>query len=369
MNTTAAHKKTDRLTRLQQKLTGVRLIGAGSDIRYLTGFTGSDSLLAVSERDAVLITDGRYTLQAQSELIAGCRLHTRSGSFAEAVSADGIAGPDVSQTGLKVSEEGMDLALFTALQRGFDKHGIALCPVPSPVTELRIVKDRSEIKKIEAALRLTEEAFIYITASLKPGMTERQVAAKLEYYCRIKGAERASFEFIVAAGERGALPHGVASDREIRKDETVLFDFGIVLDGYCSDFTRVVYTGRKLPAEVKRAWELTAEAQQTGFESLAPGVDVRVPDDAVFRLFQSRKQAAYYTHSLGHGVGLDIHEQPRLSRKADPMTLRPGMVVTVEPGLYYPGKFGIRLEDMIEITRNGARRLTDFPLDIPCLDL
>lgn len=355
-----------RLEILRGKITGLWLISSPSSIRYLSGFTGSDSLLAVSPDEAVLFTDGRYTVQAESELCSGCRLVIRSGPLGDALCKDPVLRKGVKQ--VTAAEEGISLQLFNSLSKSLQKNGVELVSAPSPVVQLRRIKERGEIKKIEEALRLTEEAFIYITAWLKPGCSERETAAELEHYCRTKGAERASFEFIVAAGERGALPHGVASERIIGRNETVLFDFGIVLNGYCSDFTRVLYTGKKLPAAVKKAWEVTAEAQQIGFAALAAGVDQREPDRNVYEYFKSKRRQKYYTHSLGHGVGLDIHEQPRLSRSADPQRLQAGNVVTVEPGLYYPGRFGVRLEDVVVVEPGGARRLTCFPLDIPCLD-
>lgn len=346
-----------RLERLQQGLSVPLLLVNLPGIHWLTGFTGSFAVVLVFPDRVCFITDRRYAEQSALEVLPGFEILFLEAELPLLLARLLKGCPEVQV------EESMTLARHRTLGEGVS--GTRFVPVPSPVTALRRFKDRDEVAGIEAALRLTEEVMVYTAGLIRPGMREREVAAAMEHYARIKGAEGASFPTIVASGPRSSLPHGEASDRVIAAGELVLLDFGFIIDGYCSDFTRVLWTGSKVPPRIRRVWSLVAEAQQTGFAALKSGVPAAEPDLLVRDFFRKARVLARYEHSLGHGVGREIHEAPRLSYRSEEV-LEAGMVVTVEPGLYYPGKFGIRLEDMALVTATGARRLTDFPLEIAC---
>jgi Xaa-Pro aminopeptidase len=220
----------------------------------------------------------------------------------------------------------------------------------------RIVKDADELKLIRAAVQLGAKAYLEALESLRPGISEVEVAAKLEYAARRGGAHAMSFETIVAAGPRGALPHGRASNAAIPRRGFVVIDSGVILRDYCSDMTRTLHVGRV--GRPQRAWyQAVLEAQLAGIAAVRPGGTAGEVDEAARQVLRKAKLERYFTHSTGHGVGLEIHEPPRLGQ-AQPEPLQPGMVITIEPGIYLPGKGGIRIEDMVVVTSSGAEVLT-----------
>ena len=352
-------KKTQsRIEHLMKRVKEPLLVTGMHSVRYLSGFTGSYGAVLVTPDGAWFITDRRYEEQAAQQV---------AGIFSIKYQDQGLGKllrpllPACAR--LSLESEAVTLAQQDALAEALP--GVVLTGVPSPVAAMRAVKDRKEVAKIEAALRLTEEVMVFAAASVRPGMPERELAAMMEKYGKTRGAKGPSFDFIVASGSRSSMPHGEASDRIIEKNEAVLFDFGFIMDGYCSDFTRVLYTGRKPPAALMRTWDLVRTAQEIGISEIKAGAPLAAPDEAVRGFFKKNRVLSRYSHSLGHGVGREIHEAPRLSWRSDGM-LESGMVVTVEPGLYRTGKFGVRLEDMVLVTGKGARRLTEFPLEIAC---
>jgi Xaa-Pro aminopeptidase len=238
--------------------------------------------------------------------------------------------------------------------------------IPSPIAILRRVKEPEEIAAIRSALRLTEEAFAWIAPSVRPGVREAELAAKLEFYARMKGASRAAFDLIVASGPNSAKPHAGATNRRVREGELVQFDIGFICAGYCSDFSRALFCGARPPAAIRRLHALVEEAQRIGRTSICAGQELSRPDLDVRDFFRREGVLKQYLHSLGHGVGLEIHEPPRLSHAAEG-ALEAGMVVTLEPGLYRAGKYGIRLEDMLLVTASGNEVLTDFPHTLACI--
>jgi Xaa-Pro aminopeptidase len=229
-------------------------------------------------------------------------------------------------------------------------------PVGWLVAKLRWVKDAGEIAKMRAAAALGCRLFEGILTTMQPGMTETAVAAELEHAARLVGAEAMSFPTIVAGGERSALPHGTASSAKLPKRGFVTLDFGVVLDGYCSDMTRTVHMGPARPGE-RDAYAAVLEAQEAGVAAVRAGVSAGDVDEATRAVLRKAGLADWFTHSTGHGVGLEIHEGPRLAAKQT-QTLEAGMVVTIEPGVYIPGKFGVRIEDMVLVTAKGGEILT-----------
>jgi Xaa-Pro aminopeptidase len=229
-------------------------------------------------------------------------------------------------------------------------------PVGWLVAKLRWVKDADEIAKMRAAAALGCRLFEGILGTMHSGMTETAVAAEMEHAARIAGAEAMSFPTIVASGERSALPHGHATQAKLPKRGFVTLDFGVVLDGYCSDMTRTVHMGRAQAGE-RDAYDAVLEAQEAGVAAVRAGVSAGEVDEAARGVLRKSGLAEWFTHSTGHGVGLEIHEGPRLAAKQN-QRLEAGMVVTIEPGIYMPGKFGVRIEDMVLVTATGGEVLT-----------
>jgi Xaa-Pro aminopeptidase len=324
------------------------------DVRYLCGFTGSNAVLVLVGRRATLFTDGRYTIQARAEAV-GTKVVIANKPAVVAASewleAAGVkrCGFDATHTTVAALET-MRKALSAKVRRGM------FVALGSMVAVLREVKDADELKLIRAAARVGCDLFDSMLTYLEAGLTEREVAAALEYAARLAGAEGMSFDTIVASGERSALPHGHATSAKLPKQGFVTLDFGVILDGYCSDMTRTVHMGKALPGE-RDVYDSVLEAQEAAVAAVAPGVTAGEVDEAARSVLRRVKLDTYFSHSTGHGVGLEIHEGPRLAAKQT-QVLQQGMVITIEPGVYMPGRFGLRIEDMVLVTVNGSEVLT-----------
>ena len=348
---------------LRRKLTKAGLSGLLvthlPDVRYLCGFTGSSAALAVTRRSARLFTDGRYTAQAAEEVKAAQVEIVSRGPAVSAVpwlaaqpGAD-FAGFDPAWT--SVAELGrLKEALPARLRRSF------LTPLAAPLVEsLRLVKDEDELRIIEKAALMGCELFDRLLGFLRPGLKEIEVAAELEHQARLLGAEGMSFDTIVASGPRSALPHGRATAARLPRRGFLTLDFGIIHDGYCSDMTRTVYLGTPKPKE-RSAYQSVLEAQEAAVAAVTAGASCGDVDEAARSVLRNAGLAEAFSHSTGHGVGLEIHEAPRIGA-GQTTRLQPGMVVTIEPGIYLAGEFGIRIEDMVAVTRNGGQVLTPAP--------
>jgi len=352
-----------RMGALRRKLTRAGLPGLLvthlPDIRYLCGFTGSSAALAVTRRGGRMFTDGRYTAQAAEEVKAA-QVQIASGSPAVAAtqwlaSQTGVAMAGFDPARTTVAElTRWKSQLPSRLRKGFFQ------AVPAPFVEmLRMVKDGDELAVMaEAALRGCK-LFEHILTVLRPGIAEVEVAAELEYQARKLGAEGMSFESIVASGLRSALPHGRATSTPLPRRGFVTLDFGIIHKGYCSDMTRTVFLGKPKPEE-RRTYEAVLEAQENAVDAVAAGVSCAEVDEAARSVLRGEGLAEAFSHSTGHGVGLEIHEPPRVGA-GQTTRLQAGMVITIEPGVYLAGKFGIRIEDMVAVTRNGGQVLTPAP--------
>jgi Xaa-Pro aminopeptidase len=244
----------------------------------------------------------------------------------------------------------MQKAVSAKVRRGMF---VAVGPI---VAGLREVKDADELNLIRTAALVGCDLFDGMLTYLEAGLTETEVAATLEYAARLSGAEGMSFDTIVASGERSALPHGRATRAKLPKQGFVTLDFGVILDGYCSDMTRTVHLGKASPDE-RDVYDSVLEAQETAVAAVAPGVTAGEVDEAARSVLRRVKLDKYFSHSTGHGVGLEIHEGPRLAAKQT-QVLQQGMVITIEPGVYMPGRFGLRIEDMVLVTANGGEVLT-----------
>lgn len=329
------------------------------DVRYLCGFTGSSAALAVTRRAARLFTDGRYRAQAADEVkVAKVEIVTGAPALAavpwlSAQPGTNNAGFDASRT--TVAELARWKAgLVAKLRSKF------LVPLDEPLVErLRMVKDQDELDLMREAALTGCKLFDHMLGFARPGLREVDAAAELEYQARRMGAEGMSFETIVASGPRSALPHGRATEARLPRRGFLTLDFGVILKGYCSDMTRTIHFGTPRPNE-RSAYESVLEAQQAAVAAVIAGVSCGDVDEAARRVLRGAGLGEAFSHSTGHGVGLEIHEPPRVgSGQTD--KLLPGMVVTIEPGIYLQGQFGIRIEDMVAVTRTGAEVLTPAP--------
>lgn len=328
------------------------------DVRYLTGFTGSNAALLLCGRRATLFTDGRYTTQANAEVDGADVVIAEYSALRAAIDLLVEQGKtncvyDPSHTSVQTLET-MRAALPAKLRRTF------FIAAPALIAGLREVKDEVEQDRMRAAAALGCRLFDQVLEHIVPGATEMEVSMALEYMARLEGAERMSFETIVVGGERSALPHGRATTAKLPKRGFVTLDFGVVLDGYCSDMTRTIHMGPARRGE-REVYDAVLEAQEAGVAAVRAGILPGDVDAATRDVLERAELAQYFTHGTGHGVGLEIHESPRLGKRRPEITesrLKPGMVVTIEPGVYMPGKFGIRIEDTVLVTAAGCEILT-----------
>jgi len=329
------------------------------DVRYLSGFTGSSAALALTRRAARLYTDGRYKTQAAEE-VSAARVEIVASSPAVSAVEWIAAQPGVAITGFDPAHTTVaELARLRAalpyrLRRAF------LAALPSSLVEtLRLVKDDDELALISEAALMGCKLFENVLTFIRPGLREIDVAAELEHRARLLGAEGMSFETIAASGARSALPHGRATLAPLPRRGFLTLDFGVILKGYCSDMTRTVYLGEPR-AEERRAYAAVLEAQEAAVAAVSSGASCGDVDEAARGVLRRERLADSFSHSTGHGVGLEIHEPPRIG-SGQTTRLQAGMVVTIEPGVYLPGRFGIRIEDMVAVTRTGGQVLTPSP--------
>ena len=328
------------------------------NIRYLCGFTGSAGVLLVTPREKILLTDGRYTEQAKHE-VKGAKVKIVKKS-ALAAAAEWIQRkPRLTRIGIEAAH--MTVADRAQLAKELGRSATLLA-APPIVEPLRMIKDAEEIAAIRAACQLGVSLFGVLTKNLRPGVAESHAAGALEFAAHEAGVEQMAFSTIVAGGERSALPHGRASSAPIPSQGFVVCDFGVILAGYCSDMTRTVHVGRPQP-EAQSGYEAVREAQQGALDAVKPGVTAGEVDQAARKLLYNHGLGKFFTHSTGHGLGLEIHEAPKIAA-AQKEVLRPGMVITVEPGVYLPGKWGVRIEDTVVVTETGCEILTACPKDL-----
>jgi len=321
------------------------------NVRYLSGFTGSAGVVLMGPQNPIFVTDGRYAGQAHDQ-VQGAKVVVGTGPALEVV-AQQIAKRKLNSIGIEADH-------MTVAQRSRFKKMLPLKAklreTSGVVERLRMIKDANELESMRKAVRLGAELFDVVLKAIRPGVRETEVAAELEYAARQKGAEGMSFETIVASGPRSALPHGVASPIPIPERGFVVLDYGVILGGYCSDQTRTVHVG-KPTSEARKWYEAVLEAHLAGVAAVKAGVTAGQVDKATRDVLRRAKLDRYFTHSTGHGVGLEIHEGPRLGRDQRD-ELEAGMVVTIEPGIYIAGKSGIRIEDMVAVTESGHEVLT-----------
>ncbi len=329
------------------------------DIRWACGFTGSHGLLLVLPDAAHFVTDGRYLAQAEAE-VRGAAVHVPGYDLFGHLAAAGLFG--AAQTTLLQAEH-LTLAEMGRIEALFP--AMTWRPVERMLAAFVAEKEPEEVARIREAQRITDEVFVEILGRLRPGMTEREVAAEIVYGHLRRGAERMAFDPIVAAGPNGALPHARPSDRKIGVGELVVLDFGGVRDGYASDMTRTVAVGEP-GAEARRIYDVVRQAQARALEAAHAGVPSKTLDGVARGVIEAAGYGDYFPHSLGHGIGLQTHEWPSVSfRSEDPLPLN--AAVTIEPGVYLPDRFGVRIEDIIVLRADGCENLTGAPKDLVVL--
>jgi Xaa-Pro aminopeptidase len=351
------------MRRAQQSLSDARLdaliVTHLPNVRYLCGFTGSAAVLAITERGALVFSDGRYTQQAKDEVRAA-RIKILRGKSALASAMDWL-GKQKRLRRVGIEPAHLSVADKGTLARSVG-HGGRLVNAPPMIERMRMVKDKAEIGLIRAACHLGVRLFSRLQEVVRSGASESRVAGELEFAAREAGAEQMAFSTIIAGGARSALPHGRASATKLPARGLVVCDFGVILAGYCSDMTRTLHVGRPRP-DARGAYEAVKDAQQAGLEAVQPGKTVGEVDLAARKLLRKRNLDKYFTHSTGHGLGLEIHEAPRVAAGQNDL-LRPGMVITIEPGVYVPGKWGVRIEDTVVVTEKGCEILTACSKDL-----
>lgn len=331
------------------------LVTAAENRRYLSGFTGSAGYLIISATAALLATDFRYVEQAAQQSPAFAVRHLKFGLKAQfdALMAEG----GIRRLGFEAAN--LSVAALDDLKPAADAAGVELVPVQGLVERLRIRKSAEELQLLEDAIAVADAAFQHAWDQLRPGMTERQVAWEIERHMREHGAESVSFELIVAAGQEAALPHHRPSDREIAPGEPVVIDIGAKVRGYCSDMTRTVCIGE--PNEkFREIYSIVLEAQEKAEREIRPGMTGGDADAIARDYIADAGYGEMFGHSLGHGIGLLVHEPPWVRARGTDV-LAPGMVFSIEPGIYLPEWGGVRIEDLVLMTEEGATVLTKAP--------
>ncbi|MGO0060855.1 M24 family metallopeptidase [Brevibacillus fluminis] len=345
---------TQRLEQLRESFSKHHIDGFLTDHtanrRYLSGFTGSTGTVLVSGKAAKFITDFRYIDQA-TEQAAGFEIVNNDRSMIKAIAAQ------VKELGIKrlgFEKQHVSYGTFDDWSKALE--GVELVPTAGIVEEMRMIKTEQEVSMIRTAACIADDAYAHIATFIKPGISELQVAMELEFYMRKQGATSSSFDIIVASGVRGALPHGVASSKVIEKGDMVTLDFGALYKGYVSDITRTLAVGE--PSDkMKEIYEIVLRAQLNGVQNIRAGMTGKEADALTRDIIEAAGYGEAYGHSTGHGIGLEVHEQPSLSKVSD-MVLKPGMMVTVEPGIYVSDLGGVRIEDDVLITETGCEIIT-----------
>lgn len=339
--------------KLEQKNLDGLIISSPPNISYLTEFPSRDSYLLVSKKGNIYITDSRYTEEAKKNLKKIARVKKVNGSVFKIIT-DALKNLRLKRVGFE--ERYLPFGEYEKIREELNK-AIDLIPTHSLVEELRQIKSQSELEKIEKAIQITILSLKFAEKIISSGRKELEVAAELERFIRYNGASSTAFDIIVASGHNSSFPHHITSQRKIKNNEPVLVDIGVDYLGYKSDLTRVFFLG-KITSIFKRTYDIVLKAQGRAIKAIRPGIPIKRIDDAA-RLYITRKgYGRFFGHSLGHGIGLEVHEEPHISSKNNNRLVE-GMVFTVEPAIYLPGRFGIRIEDVVLVRREGVEVLSD----------
>lgn len=360
----------DRLDRTyniikDKELTGL-ILTDGYNIDYITGYKGHTGMALFLENERFLLTDSRYTEQAEYEakdfICVDIGMDGYSKSIRRIVQDKyGNDSSYITSKDIKLGFEDKSIS-YSQYKALFDNIGdiVTLVELGDDISKLRMIKTEEEIALIAKAESIGDEAFNHIINYIEVGMTEKQVALELEYVMKSLGADGLSFDTIVASGSNSSMPHAVPTDRVLEDGDFVTLDFGCVYKGYCSDMTRTVHMGDEMTEKELQVYTVVLNAQKEALKAIKPGMVCSDIDKVARDYIAAHGYGDYFGHGLGHGVGLYIHEEPRFSRACDTV-LQPGMVLSVEPGIYIPGEFGVRIEDLIVVTEDGYENLAASP--------
>jgi len=343
-------RRRDIAARLSQLKADALLVSAPANVRYLSDYTGSNGLVLLLPSETHFFTDPRYEISARQN-IAG-HVHIVKGPLTASV-IQVIKRKRLKKIGFESGWTQYDA--YQRLKEGLPL-GVSLVPVGRIIEERRMVKSPGEIDTIRRSVNLNSEAFSRVLKRLRPGVRELDVAAEIEFQMKMLGAEKPSFDTIIAAGPHSALPHSHPTGHQIGANELLLIDMGASLEGYASDMTRVIHLGPP-PKKIREMYRAVLEAQLAGIAAVREGTTAGKVDTATRNVLKKHKLDKAFVHSTGHGLGLEIHEPPRLGKK-DKTRLQAGMAITIEPGVYIEGLAGIRIEDTVLVTRNGCEVLT-----------
>jgi len=349
-----------KLEKVREKLDQLKieaiLITHLPNIRYLTGFNGSSAICIITKSEAFFITDFRYKEQSK-EQVKGFKRFIASGKTL----LDLIQEKNIFDKFKKIGVESQHISLSFVLELKKKFRDVKFIPTKNFIEEISAVKTHSEVEKIKFAIKISEKVFEEILNIIKPGISELEIASEITYLHRKFGAEKDAFDIIVASGWRSALPHGVATDKKLKKGELVVIDFGCVYDGYHSDITRTISIGKAKP-EARKIYQIVLDAQAKAIEKVGKGVKANELDSVARNYIKQKGYGKFFGHSLGHGIGIEIHTLPRIAPKSN-YILQAGNVITIEPGIYIPGFGGVRIEDDILVDSN-ASILTSLPRNL-----
>lgn len=340
------------LQKLQKTHLDSLLVSSAANITYLSGYISRDSYLLISKRNKIYFTDSRYTQEAKKALGSDYTIKKADASVFNLIT-DAFRQLNLKRIGFE--ERHLSFAEFFKIRRSLDKKS-QIIPTHSLVEELRQIKSAPEIEKIRKAAVITLKAHAFAAGMLAGGIKEIEIAAEIERFIRANGASKSAFDIIVAAGANSSFPHHITGTKKLRKSQPLLIDMGVDWQGYKSDLTRVSFLG-KMNSLFKEIYGIVKEAQAEAIRRIKPGVKMSMIDSIARQLIAKNGYGDCFGHSLGHGVGLEVHEAPYISRHSHE-EIREGMVFTIEPGIYLPGKFGVRIEDMVLVTKKGCEVLS-----------
>ena len=352
---------------LREKNLGALLLSNITNIGYVTGFTGSTAFAVITPTEAILVTDPRYTLRVREESPTFTLEITQgSGGYQDALKKIATDRPGIKTLGFEAGS--VTVAQFERLKKDLPET-LSWASTEGIVEDLRIVKDAGEVASIETAIVIAQESILEVMGGIHAGRTELDIALDIEFTMRRRGAQRPAFDTIVASGPNGARPHHTPSNRVIEAGDLVTIDWGAETGGYCSDITRTFAIGKPtdISDEQKRIYETVLEAQKLAIAAIAPGKSGKDIDDVARDYITSKGYGEAFSHSLGHSLGRVVHDGQGFSSRSDKFILKPGMVMTVEPGVYIEGTGGVRIEEDVLVTETGCRILTSLPREMEFL--
>ena len=349
---------TARISRIRQKFSAYKIDSLiffnMNNIRYLSGFTGSDGILIIGENKTALLVDGRYITQAKIEA-AGMEII----EYKDKIKGIIQAARELNLKNIGFEAGSIAVQMYNQLTQQLPDE--VLVPLGNELKLLRAYKDKAEISLMKKAAEISSAAILALSSEIKPGLSEKDVALQLEIIARQSGADQLAFEAIVASGENSALPHAKPTDRKIRRGDFIVIDFGVKYKGYCSDET-CTFIFQELTVEQKNAYQLVQKAHDRAIAAVQAGVGAAEIDRCARNIF-GEKYGKYFSHGTGHGVGLEVHEAPRVAPDSLDI-LEAQMVVTIEPGFYLPGFWGIRIEDTVLVKKNSCEKLTKMDKEL-----